>query len=86
MLGRHTKRVFHRQISTVGIHELHFSISLIRRNEQRSPRGPFGDCVLARVRQLKNAADKAAADDHRTLTSLVEKLLTDYLRRKGYLK
>ena len=33
---------------------------------------------------LKSAAEKAAADDQRSLTSLVEKLLTDYLRKKGY--
>jgi hypothetical protein len=35
--------------------------------------------------ELKEAAEKAAADDHRSLTSLIEKLLSDYLRRKGYL-
>jgi hypothetical protein len=35
---------------------------------------------------LKDAADKAAADDQRSLTSLVQKLLTDYLRKHGYLK
>lgn len=34
---------------------------------------------------LKEAAEKAAADDHRSLTSLVEKLLSDHLRSKGYL-
>jgi hypothetical protein len=34
---------------------------------------------------LKNAAEKAAADDHRSLTSLIEKLLNDHLRKKGYL-
>jgi hypothetical protein len=34
---------------------------------------------------LKAAAEKAAVDDHRSLTSLVEKLLTDYLRKNGYL-
>jgi hypothetical protein len=34
---------------------------------------------------LKEAAEKAAADDQRSLTSLVEKLLTEYLRKKGYL-
>jgi hypothetical protein len=34
---------------------------------------------------LKVAAEKAAADDHRSLTSLIEKLLTDYLRKAGYL-
>jgi hypothetical protein len=35
---------------------------------------------------LKAAAEKAAKDDQRTLTSLVEKLLTDYCRKKGFLK
>ena len=35
---------------------------------------------------LKAAADKAAADDQRSLTSLVEKLFSDYLKKKGYLK
>lgn len=35
---------------------------------------------------LKDAAEKAAADDQRSLTSLVEKLLTSYLRQHGYLK
>lgn len=35
---------------------------------------------------LKAAADKAAADDQRSLTSLVEKLLTEHLKAKGYLK
>lgn len=34
---------------------------------------------------LKAAADKAAADDQRSLTSLVEKLLVDHLKDKGYL-
>ena len=34
---------------------------------------------------LKEAAEKAAADDHRSLTSLIEKLLSDYLRERGYL-
>ena len=34
---------------------------------------------------LKQAADRAAADDRRSLTSLIEKLLDDYLRQRGYL-
>jgi hypothetical protein len=34
---------------------------------------------------LKATAEQAAADDHRSLTSLIEKLLTDYLGQKGYL-
>jgi len=35
---------------------------------------------------LKAAADKAAANDQRSLTSLIEKLLTDHLKKNGYLK
>jgi hypothetical protein len=31
--------------------------------------------------KLKAAAEKAAAKDHRSLTSLVEKLLTDHLKK-----
>jgi hypothetical protein len=34
---------------------------------------------------LKEAAENAAADDHRSLTSLIEKLLSDYLKKRGYL-
>jgi hypothetical protein len=40
---------------------------------------------LRLVPELKAAAERAAADDHRSLTSLVEKLLADYLRERGYL-
>jgi hypothetical protein len=36
--------------------------------------------------ELKTLADKAASDDQRSLTSLIEKLLADYLRQHGYLK
>jgi hypothetical protein len=43
--------------------------------------------VHLRIRPLlKTAAEKAAADDQRTLTSLIEKLLTEYLIKNGYLK
>jgi len=35
---------------------------------------------------LKAAAEKAAEADHRSLTGLIEKLLTDYCRKKGLLK
>jgi hypothetical protein len=35
--------------------------------------------------ELKEAAEKAAADDRRSLSSLVEKLLTDYCRERGFL-
>jgi hypothetical protein len=32
---------------------------------------------------LKEASEQAAKDDHRTLTSLIEKLLTDHLKQIG---
>lgn len=36
--------------------------------------------------ELKIAAEKAALDDRRSLTSLIEKLLSDYLKKHGYLR
>lgn len=35
---------------------------------------------------VKKAAEKAAADDSRSLASLVEKILAEWLRANGYLK
>ena len=35
--------------------------------------------------ELKEAAVRAAEADQRSLTSLIEKLLTDHLREKGFL-
>jgi hypothetical protein len=35
--------------------------------------------------QVKFAAEQAAASDQRTLTNLVEKVLTDHLRQQGFL-
>jgi len=41
--------------------------------------------ILIRVQpSLKALAEKAARDDSRSLSSLIEKLLTDHLRAKGY--
>ncbi len=34
---------------------------------------------------LKNALEEAAKDDMRSVSSMVEKILTTYLREKGYL-
>ena len=34
---------------------------------------------------MKALATRAAAEDGRTLSALIEKLLTDHLRAKGYL-
>lgn len=35
---------------------------------------------------VKAAAEKAAADDRRSVASLLEKLLVDHLKANGYLK
>lgn len=35
--------------------------------------------------ELKELADRAARADNRSLTSLVEKLLTDFLKKNGHL-
>jgi hypothetical protein len=45
-----------------------------------------GVSIRAPARGRMPAADKAATDDQRSLTSLVEKLLSDYLKKKGYLE
>ncbi|MGO4704245.1 hypothetical protein AB4072_00510 [Microvirga sp. 2MCAF38] len=43
--------------------------------------------VLIRLQpSLKAAAETAAKDDARSLSSLIEKLLRDYLKAKGHLK
>jgi hypothetical protein len=36
--------------------------------------------------EVKSAAENAARDDTRSLSSFIEKLVTDHLRRRGYLK
>ena len=36
--------------------------------------------------EVKWAAEKAATDDQRSLSSLIQKVLADYLRKNGYLK
>jgi len=35
---------------------------------------------------VKAAAEKAAKEDARSLSSLIEKVLTDHLKAKGYLR
>jgi hypothetical protein len=41
---------------------------------------------MSEIVSAASFAEKAAADDHRSLTSLVEKPLTDYCREHGFLK
>lgn len=35
---------------------------------------------------LKEAAERAAKADHRTVASLIEKVLTEWLRQNGYMQ
>ena len=35
--------------------------------------------------KIKQAAEKAASEDHRSVASLLEKLLVEHLRKTGYL-
>lgn len=35
--------------------------------------------------KVRKALDKAAADDSRSLNNMIEKILTDWLRERGYL-
>jgi hypothetical protein len=35
---------------------------------------------------IKEAAERAASDDSRSLSSLIQKAVADYLRRTGYIK
>jgi len=42
--------------------------------------------IAVRVKpEVKLAAEKAAADDHRSVASLLEKLLVEHLKQAGYL-
>lgn len=43
--------------------------------------------VSFRLPQAKKAAlEKAASEDSRSVSSMIEKILTDWLREKGYLR
>jgi hypothetical protein len=50
------------------------------------PRLKAATLVLRIGPEIKALAQRAAADDRRSLASLVELLLSDYLRAKGYLR
>ena len=46
-----------------------------------------GRQVSVRLRpEVRKAAEKAAKDDVRSLSSLIEKVLVDHLREKGYMR
>jgi hypothetical protein len=50
-------------------------------NETRS-----ANVMVRMVPSLKAVAERAAKDDARSLSSLIEKVLTDHLKAAGYLK
>jgi hypothetical protein len=49
------------------------------------PRTKSATLNLRIAPEIKAAAEKAAADDRRSLTSLIEKLLIAHLKDKGYM-
>ena len=52
-----------------------------------SPNTPKTVTINLRVTpEFKELLEKAAADDQRSLTGLIEKVMTDYFRKKGYLR
>ena len=62
------------------LRQLEFPASQRRRGEKPVP-------VNIRIDpRLKEAAEKAAKEDARSLTSLIEKLLQEHLKGKGYLR
>lgn len=52
---------------------------------QDSKRVKTAQVNLRLLPEMKEAAEKAAVADRRSLTSLIEKLLGDYLAEKGFL-
>jgi hypothetical protein len=48
--------------------------------------GQLSALALEMTPQLKAALEKAAADDARSVASLIQKLTTDYCRERGFLK
>jgi hypothetical protein len=58
-----------------------------RRQTTRSQRLNRSEMIGFRVEAaVKSAAEHAAAQDHRTLSSLLQKLLVDFLHAQGYLQ
>jgi hypothetical protein len=49
------------------------------------PRQKTGTINIRVDSALKEAAERSAKDDHRTITGLIEKLLSEHLKAQGYL-
>lgn len=62
------------------------AIASVQRAEAKDGETKSAQMLVRMKPRVKAAAEKAAADDHRSLTSLIEKLLTEHLKAKGYLK
>jgi predicted HicB family RNase H-like nuclease len=68
---------------------LHAIVNITQHNSHHMPpkRNEKTETLNIRIDQaLKHAAEAAAKDDRRTLTSLVEKALEEYLRVRGYVE
>jgi len=61
----------------------------ICKQSQQKERAPLARTAAIGIRvepDIKAAAEKAAAADRRTVASLVEKVLVEYLEENGYLR
>jgi hypothetical protein len=78
----HPGGLLYEDVTPITLHRA-FNMSSLRRYMTRTKSATLN---LRIDPKIKVAAEKAAAEDRRSLTSLVEKLLTEYLRANGYLK
>jgi hypothetical protein len=69
---------------TMAIQSLH-KLDVKPLSTQTERRTKTAQVNLRLLPEMKDAAERAAADDRRSLTSLIEKLLGDYLEAAGYL-
>jgi predicted HicB family RNase H-like nuclease len=71
------------------VEAIHAIVNITQHNSYHMPpkRNEKTETLNIRIDQaLKRAAEAAAKDDRRTLTSLVEKALEEHLRAQGYVE
>ena len=79
MLSHPGGRLFKRQLSTYRARHVNL-MSIINIMAKTNSLG------IRVQRETKAALEKAAADDMRSMSSLIDKILVEWLRRKSYLK
>jgi hypothetical protein len=71
----------HKAVNTKGIYKMVESVAIIGMTRRKT-----AQFNMRFDPELKELAEKAAADDRRSLAALIEQLLEDHLREYGYLK